>query len=336
MANHIRRSGNAWVADFTVNGRRKQLKRRTKAEARDAMALCLTEVETKSPPKAVTLSEARRQTILTRWRGLPSLKINSQTSEEALAYFGDICLDQITCEKVKQWRLYLLAKGNKPATVNRKVSCLSAILGNAVESGQLTEMPVMPKRLRMDNVKDRVFSIEEERAFCQTFRVLGYPEYADLLTFLIETGCRFSEAQRAISGHVNTTHRTISFLKTKNSRPRTNPCTDTLWEVIEPRLTPSSRGHLFPDLDYKPFQNQFDRVKRKLGLGDDMQLTIHCCRHTCASRMIRHVSLAEVMHWGGWMSLASVQRYLHLNTSSLANARKALEAERALQFAGEN
>ena len=51
MANHIRRSGNAWVADFNVNGRRKQLKRRTKAEARDAMALCLTEVETKKPAK---------------------------------------------------------------------------------------------------------------------------------------------------------------------------------------------------------------------------------------------------------------------------------------------
>ena len=195
MANHIRRSGNAWVADFNVNGRRKQLKRRTKAEARDAMALCLTEVETKSPPKTVTLSEARRQTILTRWRELPSLRVNSQTSEEALAYFEDVYLDQITCERVKQWR-HLLAKGNKPATVNRKVSCLSAILGNAVESGQLPEMPVMPKRLRMDNVKDRVFSAEEERAFCQTFRLLGYPEYADLLTFLIETGCRFARPDR--------------------------------------------------------------------------------------------------------------------------------------------
>ena len=48
--------------------------------------------------------------------------------------------------------------------------------------------------------------------------------------------------------------------------------------------------------------------------------------------MIRHVSLAEVMNWGGWMSLASVQRYLHLNVQSMGNSVRALEAERALQL----
>ena len=332
MTDHLRRSGNSWIADLPVDGHRKQLKRRTKTEAREAMALCIAGVQDKPAEKGLTLKAARQQTIITRWQNMPSLRVSCQSSQEALDYFGDVPLSTISALKVKDWRTYLLAKGNKPATVNRKVSCLSAILDTAVDLEQLAEMPRLPKRLPMDNTKDRVFSLEEELAFCETFRLLGHPDYADLVTFLVELGCRFSEAQRSITAHVNTHHKTISFLKTKNTRPRTNPCTEALWEIIERHLTPNSRGHLFPDLDYHQFQHQFDRVKGKLGLQDDKQLTIHCFRHTCASRMIRHVSLAEVMHWGGWMSLASVQRYLHLNVQSMGNSVRALEAERALQL----
>ena len=45
MPNHIRRTTQGWVADFYVNGKRKQLRRRTKAEANDAMGRAIAEAE---------------------------------------------------------------------------------------------------------------------------------------------------------------------------------------------------------------------------------------------------------------------------------------------------
>lgn len=333
MAQHIRKTGNGWTADFTINGKRKQLKRNTKKEALIAMELCFKEAEMMNKlevrEKPFTLKEARAQSLLRRWAGTEAEKTAAGNSQQVVDFFGaDTPLDLINAQEVERFRTYMLRRGNKPATVNWKVSTISAMFSDAVLYGQIKSAPQMPVRLKMNNTKDRVFSLDEEQAFIEYFRILGHHEYADLLIFLIELGCRFSEAQRAITGHVDTVHQTISFLKTKNSRPRTNPVTETLWQVIEPRLTSSWKGHLFPGLNYKAFLYQFNNVKDKLGLGDDLALTPHCTRHTCASRMIKYVSLAEVMHWGGWMSLASVQRYLHLNVQSMGNAKRALEHER--------
>ena len=329
----IRKEGNRWVADFTLNGRRKQLKRRTKTEALQAMELAIkAQVQlVEAQGSGFTLKEARLQSMAVRWSGTAGERNAADNSKQACEFFGENTpLDSITTLKVEQWRKHLLRQGNAPATVNRKVSALSAMFNDALLYEQIESAAKMPVRLPMNNTKDRVFSLDEEKAFRQCFELNGYPEYSDLILFLIELGCRFSEAKRAITNHVDTAHKTISFLKTKNARPRTNPCTTELWKVLERRLQPHAYGHLFPDLKYGPFKHQFDRVKAQLGLAADDQLTPHCTRHTCASRMIRHENLSTVMHWGGWMTLASVQRYLHLNVSSLASAREALENERAI------
>jgi len=341
MNNHIRRSGKCWVADFSINGKRHQYRRKTKGEAADAMALAIANAAHLPAPEAaaLTIGQARQQSILVRWSEAEETtqKTAYGYSQQVVDFFGvDTPLVAITPMEMDRFRQFLKAKGNENATINWKMSTLRCMFTDAVARGQVPAMPTMPKRLKPAANKERVFSVEEEERFIETFRLMGHEDYADLMVFLLELGCRFGEAQRSLAGHVNTQHKTISFLKTKTSRPRTNPCTDRLWEVLQRRLSPNSRAHLFPDLSYRSFQHQFDRVKGMLGLEDDAQLTIHCTRHTCASRMITHVSLAEVMHWGGWTSLASVQRYLHLNVQSLGNAKRALETERALMTTNAN
>ena len=73
MAQHIRKTGKGWTADFTINGKRKQLKRNTKKEALIAMELCFKEAELLNrlevSEKPFTLKEARAQSILRRWAG---------------------------------------------------------------------------------------------------------------------------------------------------------------------------------------------------------------------------------------------------------------------------
>jgi len=331
----VRKSGDQWVADFKIDGKRKYLTRASKAEAIKAEKLAIERAawEAEVYTQSFTIKEARDQTILRRWMGTPSESNMSRESQEAVDFFGpEYALARLTAMEVERYRDHLRRLGNKPATINRKVSAISSMLNDAALYGQITAVPKLPTRLKMDNTKDRVMTMEEEVAFRQTFRVMGHQEYADLTLFLVEMGCRFSEAQRCITNHVNTTHRTISFFRTKNSNPRTNPCTETLWNTVERLLPSHRRGHLFPDLSYGAFNYQWNRVKGKLGLESDLELTPHCLRHTCASRMIRYCSTSEVMVWGGWKSLGSMQRYLHLNVEGLANAKRALETERALFY----
>ena len=333
MPNHIRRTTQGWVADFYVCGKRKQLRRRTMAEACEAMEQAIAEAavlaQHRAKEKPFTLKEARLLTIETRWEGLPTLEPSSCNSQAVVDFFGeDTPLESITPLMVKELRQHLKAQGNSPATINKKVSTLSSMFNDAAEYQRIGAVPKLPKRLKVKNTKDRYLSMEEENAFREWFTRLGYPMYAELVTFLVETGCRFSEAQRAITAHVNTRTQTISFLETKTSNPRTIKCTKTLWEVVSRRVTSNANSHLFPGLDYDAFENQWDRCKERMGLAHDDKLTIHTCRHTMATRMIPHVSLPELMHYGGWKTLSAVQRYIHLNVSSMGNAVAALENER--------
>jgi site-specific recombinase XerD len=71
----------------------------------------------------------------------------------------------------------------------------------------------------------------------------------------------------------------------------------------------------------------FEAAKEGVGLGDDDSLSVHVTRHTCASKLASAgIPLHQLMAFGGWTSLASVQRYLHIHTDALAACVAALEA----------
>jgi site-specific recombinase XerD len=77
---------------------------------------------------------------------------------------------------------------------------------------------------------------------------------------------------------------------------------------------------------YWEFQRLFQKAKEAIGCGEDEALSVHTTRHTCASKLAaRGIPLHQLMSFGGWTSLASVQRYLHLQTDALAACVAALE-----------
>ena len=55
-------------------------------------------------------------------------------------------------------------------------------------------------------------------------------------------------------------------------------------------------------------------------------ITLHVCRHTCASRLVQAgVSLPIVQKWLGHSHISTTMRYAHLYPEDLMNAVKALE-----------
>ena len=113
--------------------------------------------------------------------------------------------------------------------------------------------------------------------------------------------------------------------------PRTVPLTSTAVQAVTPFMPKVSTHKIWSyqgEKGYKEFLHMFHVAKAKLGLATDNQLTLHCTRHTFATRFTeRGFSLVQLMHWGGWKSLAAVQRYAHVDITQLEQVANKMEAQ---------
>lgn len=332
MTGSVRKAADgSWIADVSVAGVRKTGKCKTRAEAlarkREFLELLLQREAKQVQRFTYTLAEARELSLRVRWSGLAYQRTAAIYSQEAVTYFGPgFPCSELTATLVDEWRQSLTAKGNRPSTVNKKVAAIRAMLSDAHLHGHLEDVPRMPRQLRMQNTKDRVFSPEEVAGFCRVFQELGEPAAADLLVFLLETACRWGEAERLQGKDVDLEKARVTFWATKNGKPRSVPLTRRAVDALQDHI-PAVRAHRVWPYKYDRFEHLFDRAKGCLGLAGDRALTIHTTRHTCASKLAsRGIPLHQLMAFGGWTSLASVQRYLHLHTDALAACVDALEA----------
>jgi integrase len=319
-----------WIADVTVNGERRTAKRHTKAEAMEArrgLNQQLTRSQARAgQPGGITMADARALSLRIRWAGRAGERTAAIYSLAAVNHFGaETQLETIGAPQVEQWRQALLRQGNRPGTVNAKTSALRAMFADAVLHGHLAAVPSLPRQIRNQNTRDRVFSEAEVRGFCEWFVGRGEPAAADLFVFLLESCCRWSESEQLKGSDVDLERARVSFWRTKNGRPRSVPLTRRAVDALAPHL-PSVPGHRIWPYRYSQFRHLFDQAKAAMGITDPA-LTIHSTRHTCASKLAsRGISLQQVMVFGGWTSLQSVTRYLHLHTDALAPCVQALEA----------
>jgi len=328
MSGSVRRTADGWIADVTVGGVRRTAKRKTKNEANEAKRelLALLTARNKGEPSGITLEDARKLSLRIRWAGKSYERTAAIYTRCAVDHFGPLTqLSDITAPRVDEWRHQLLAGGNRPGTVNAKVSAIRAMFSDAVLHGYLAAIPPMPKQLTKRNTRDRVFSEEEVAGFCQYFRTVGQPVAADLFVFLLESCCRWGEAERLKGRDVDLERNRVTFWQTKSNRARSIPLTRRALDSLAPHLPGVATHRIWP-YPYRQFEWLFRSAKEHLGI-DDPALTIHSTRHTCASKLAnKGIPLHQLMAFGGWTSLASVQRYLHLHTEALNSCVAALEA----------
>lgn len=332
MPGTVRRTPAGWVADVTLNGNRKTSICRTKAEAiarkRELLELLVQRPASPLPVlQLFSLSDARALSIAVRWQGTSGQRTAEIYSQAVCDHFGPhTLLSEVTAQGVDAWRQKLLAQGNRPATINKKVSALKAMLNDAHLRGHLAEVPRLPQQLRLQNTKDRVITDQEQRLLCHWFKQAGHPAAADLLVFLLETCARWGEAENLRGDDVDLSRGRVTFSKTKANKVRSVPLTRRAQEALQQHL-PAVGSHRVWPYKYRQFERLLQRAKEGIGLGEDESLTIHTTRHTCASKLASSgIPLHQIMSFGGWSSLASVTRYMHLQTDALAGCVAALEA----------
>jgi len=251
-------------------------------------------------------------------------------------------LAKLSARVLADYKDQLLADKKAPATVNRYLATIKAILNKAKDEwGTLAVVPTI-KLLPLDNARYRWLTEDEEKKLLPVCA----PHLRDLVVFLIDTGARLREATLLTWVDVDLDRKpraAIRFMETKSGKPRGVPLSTRVEDMLrrlkeecpegESRVflyRPVGRGGVGDDGTKRgkavPFNNPFgtwDTARTRVGLGD---VNLHDLRHTFASRLVmRGVPLLTVSKLLGHASIQMTMRYAHLAPDAFDAAIDLLE-----------
>lgn len=215
--------------------------------------------------------------------------------------------------------------GNAGATVNRKMSALRQLLKKAKRYKLITSLPEVE---RFSEAKGSLnwLNFGEEEPILHQLKHRGYDDLYDLVCFLLDTGCRISEALKLSWSTV--LPRQVTFENRKNGQFGSVPLTNRAVEALRRRRSAGTdMDRPFGDIDYDGARTALRVIYESLG-ADYAKITqpFHIYRHSCASRLaIRGVNAKRIMEWMDHSSLIVTQRYMKLAVTDLDEARDALE-----------
>jgi integrase len=229
-------------------------------------------------------------------------------------------LSQINQQVVQRIREGEARAGKSPATVNRVLSLLSAVLTEAMDWGWIQSKPLIRMR-KESNTRDCVLTEGEESRLLNEL-----PDYLrPAFRFALCTGMRQSNVFQLRWEQVNEELATVSYVvsEMKNDRAWTRALDPQCMASIRNQRGNKSpfvftrNGHQIKKLDNKSWK----RWCRKAGVEG---FTWHGLRHTWATRFMRSGgSILELVQLGGWSDPSvPMKRYAHLDIS---DQRRALE-----------
>jgi integrase len=200
------------------------------------------------------------------------------------------------------------------------MACLSKLLRKHQRNGGIDRLPDFAK-LPEKNGRIRFLSREEEDLLVARLAAIN-PDYAELTTFLVNTGARVGEALKLKWADVHNDRAT--FWETKANTPRSVPLTRAAIEVLERQRGKAPAGP-FSMITYRKYYVAWLKCKAECGLGADPQVVPHVLRHTCASRLAQQgVDIKRIQEFLGHRTLAMTLRYAHLAPGHLDVCASAL------------
>ena len=237
-------------------------------------------------------------------------------------FFGGVLLHELMAHRIEQFKRERLAgrwqahgqtgpaKPVRPATINRELDTLRAILAWAVKDRRLVESPMAAvERLYVRNGRIRILRPDEQLALlaaCQR-----HPKLAAIVELLLITGARVGELL-----HLQWTEdrgQELHFLNTKNGQVRRVQVTTRMRELLDglPRSGPYVFANRRTGKPYHNVRKVFGRAleRAEIRTGD---VTVHTLRHTAITRMVAAgVDDYTVMETVGHLTRAMLQRYTH-------------------------
>jgi integrase len=240
-------------------------------------------------------------------------------------YLGTRDLNEIDGDLV--WKVVQgeLAKGNRPATVNRYLATMRALFRVARDEWQWIDRFPKIRLLPGEVERDRWLTREE----AQRLIAASPPHLSALIRFALATGCRAREITGLEWSRVDLERRHAWLDQTKNGTPRGVPLNGDAVAVLEgergkhPRFCFTYRGK---PIAWELTNNAWHTAVRKAGIED---FRFHDLRHTWASwHRQAGTSCDELKDLGGWKSRVMVDRYAKFATEHLAVAAARIEGKR--------
>lgn len=264
--------------------------------------------------KAMTLGELRKLVEAAEWRGKKAEEGLCRNGRIVTDYFGaNVALDAITTERIDQFIQDLKDAGNANGTINRKLAALRKMLRFAHRRGRLKALPHLSRQKEGEGRLRWITDAEEARILA-TLRTWGWPDYADLAAFLVDTGARLGEALSLRWEDVQPSR--VTFWITKGGKPRTVPLTPRVQAILTARRERlGDTAGPFAGVSRWHLRSVWDRMRTHLDMDD---VVVHTLRHTCCSRLVQGgMDLLRVMKWMGHSSFVTTQRYAHLAPKDL-------------------
>ncbi len=280
------------------------------------------------------------------------------------AQFSDLYpekLAAISPYKMDRFKAARLRDGIKPATVNRDLVRIRAVLSKAIEWGYLESHPMknVERAKGDDEQRARFMTPEEEGALRAALdareirrrkerdsgnrwnaerRRPGRPSFADdgytdhlapLVLVAINTGMRRGELFGLNWSNVDLTHRviTVTAATSKGQRTRRIPLNEEAFGVLKRwRGQGSGEGLVFPGEDRRALTNINKSWAGLIAAAQIEDLRFHDLRHHFASRLVMAgAELYVVKELLGHSDLTMTERYSHLAPSHKARAVAMLE-----------
>jgi integrase len=249
---------------------------------------------------------------------------SSRYVDTVARHFGTTPLDQIDQLAIEKAAFKLYPKAG-PATRNRQVfTPVSAVLHFAAKR-KLCDRPII-ERPEMPKGRVRWLTLDEANRLISKCS----PHLKPLITFLLYTGARLSEALYLDWKDVDLNRAHVSFLDTKTGDDRGVSLHPGL--VVTLANIKHREGTVFRRPDGKPYEvkddgggqikTAFNGACRRAGITN---FTPHDCRHTWATwHYAQNRDLIALMKLGGWKSERMVLRYAHVNVDNLSASQAAL------------
>lgn len=336
-----------------------QVEREVRAKAHASSYLSVTEtISLKEALRLYCLSRQARRSI----GGLEALsrKLLGSTYDNRLhrpdtcfGLNGDVHVHNITSRTLDRLVSERRSEGNAEQTIKHEVGLLRATLNEMRRLGYRTNPDIAWPRLKTKS-RVRYLDPSEESALLTALdpaAILGVStssepwsdhqrqifgmcqDNRDLVIFLMDTGCRYSEAATIPWTSIDLVAKTIHLFRSKVQNESYLHMTDRLHEVLARRESARRTGQTYV------FENKAGSARgyttnaiRKamdragLNLPDVIRAkggraTLHTLRHTYASKLVRKgLSLYDVSTLLGHSDSKMTQRYAHLAPNA-ASAR---------------
>tara|TARA_B100001769_G_scaffold42412_2_gene29585 strand:+ start:3011 stop:4033 length:1023 start_codon:yes stop_codon:yes gene_type:complete len=332
----VRVNHNKFLADFMIEGKR--IKRQFDTEL-DAQAF---EIETKrqhqygkpvveltNDNKVYTIRAMLDKTFTKYWQGKANEEVSMVNMKLIEGFFKPHTpLESITTERIDDFIMYLQNKGNKPSTINSKLSTLSKCIKFSNDRGYLKIKPKIERPKVGNNARLRFLDEQEEEAIIELLEENGKQQFRDFFVWSIDTGMRPIEARNLHQKNIRKDDAlgwVVDIKIVKNVKgttlPRTLPLTDRAVEAFN-RL--NDQVYPFARFDKGTIRSHWDWIRSAMGNTEE-EFVFYLTRHTCASRLVqRGVDITIVQKWMGHRQITTTMIYAKLIPANLLQAKDAL------------